>query len=138
MEAERRTLYRHGALILLLSAILGLVVASPAPHPDKWMAAHVAGLLTGILIIAIGALWPELRLSPGARLWALRMGLAAAWSGMVGNVFVAIVNLPGPATNPGGTPGAPWHTTVFLAILAVIIPTTLGSFFLVWKGLIGK
>ena len=41
MDAERRTLYRHGALILLLSALLGIVTALPVPHPPKWMAAHV-------------------------------------------------------------------------------------------------
>ena len=60
MDSERRRLYRHGVLLLLLSAVLGLVVAAQPPHAGKWMAAHVSGLMTGILLIGLGALWPEI------------------------------------------------------------------------------
>ena len=84
--AERRTLFRHGALFLLLSAMLGLVVAAQAPHPAKWMTAHVSGLLTGVLLIGLGSLWSELRLAPGTRQRAMQMGLIAAWTGSVANV----------------------------------------------------
>jgi len=135
MDAERRMLFRQGTLLLLVSALIGIVVAAQAPHPQKWMAAHVSGLMTGILVIAFGALWPEVRLEPGPRRWAYRLGLIGAWGGVIQAVFVAVVNLPGPATNPTGQPGAPWHLPVLFAMLAVIVPSTLGSFFLVWKGL---
>jgi len=135
MDAERRLLFRQGALLLLVSALLGIVVAAQAPHPQKWMAAHVAGMMTGLLIIGFGALWPEVRLDTGPRRWAVRLGLVAAWLGVVANVFSAIVNLPGPATDPGGQPAAPWHLPVLLAMLAIIVPSTLISFFLVWRGL---
>ena len=60
MDGERRLLYRQGALFLLVSALLGLVVAAQAPHTTKWMAAHVTAILVGLLLIAFGALWPEL------------------------------------------------------------------------------
>ena len=134
---ERRILYRHGVLILLLSALLGLVVAAQPPHPGKWMAAHVGGLMTGILVIGLGALWPEVRLGDGTRRRALQMGLTAAWLGIGANVYAALVNLPGPATDPARQPDAPWQLPVLFAMLAVIVPTTIGSFFLVWKGLRG-
>ena len=134
---ERRTLFRHGALFLLLSAMLGLVVAAQAPHPAKWMAAHVSGLLTGLLMIGLGGLWLELRLAPTTRRRAMQMGLTAAWTGFVANAYAAAVNLPGPATDPGRAPEAPWHLPVFLMMLAIVVPTTLGSFFLLWKGLRG-
>jgi hydroxylaminobenzene mutase len=135
MEPERRTLFRHGALILLISALVGLVVASPAPHPAKWMAAHVSGLMTGILIIALGGLWPELRGTASTRTLAMRLGLVAAWVGVAMNVYAAVVNLPGPATAPGVQPAAAWQALVFYAGLAVVVPSTIGSFFLVWRGL---
>ncbi len=137
MPTERRTLFRHGALFLLLSAILGLLVAAQPPHADKWMAAHLGGLLTGLLMIALGALWPELRLAATSRRRAMQMGLTAAWTGLVANAYSATVNLPGPATDPGRAPDAAWHLPVFLLMLAVIVPATLGSFFLLWKGLRG-
>ena len=135
MAAERRTLFRHGALFLLFSAMLGLVVAAQVPHPDKWMAAHVSGLMTGLLMIGLGGLWSELRLAPSTRRRAMQMGLTAAWTGIVANAFAAAVNLPGPATDPGRAPEAAWHLPVFLIMLAIVVPTTLGSFFLLWKGL---
>lgn len=134
-DPQRRLLYRTGALLLLLSAVLGLVTAAPVPHPAKWMVAHVSGLMTGILIIALGGLWPSLTLPDVQRRLALRMGITAAWAGWLANVYGAIVNLPGPATEPGRLPDAAWQQIVFFVFLAVVIPTTLGSFFLVWKGL---
>jgi len=137
MDSERRKLYRHGVLFLLLSAFLGLVVAAQPPHPGKWMAAHVGGLMTGILVIGLGALWPEVRLSDGLRRRAMQMGLTAAWLGVVANVYAALVNLPGPATDPGRQPDAPWQLYVLFAMLAVIVPATIGSFYLVWRGLRG-
>jgi hydroxylaminobenzene mutase len=135
MDTERRALLRHGALILLLSALLGLVVVAQPPHPAKWMAAHVSGLLTGILLIALGGLWTDLRLTPTARKRALQFGLIGAWTGFVANSYAAAVNLPGPATDPGRVPDAAWHLPVFLVMLAIVVPSTLGAFFLVWKGL---
>ena len=135
MDTERRTLLRHGALLLLVSALLGLVVASPAPNPGKWMAAHVSGLLTGVLIIAFGGLWSDLRLEPTTRTRAMRLGLIAAWVGLTMNVYAAVVNLPGPGTEPGRQPDVAWQAMVFYAGLLVVVPATIGSFFLVWRGL---
>jgi hypothetical protein len=135
MDVERRTLLRHGALILLVSAILGLVVAAPAPHPAKWMAAHVSGLMTGILILAFGGLWGDLKSTPGSRTLAMRLGLIAAWLGVALNVYAAVVNLPGPATAPGVQPAAAWQALIFYIGLAIVVPATIGSFFLVWRGL---
>ena len=137
MATERRTLFRHGALFLLLSAMIGLIVAAQAPHPAKWMAAHVSGLLTGLLMIGLGGLWSELRLAPATRRRAMLMGLTAGWIGIAANAFAAVVNLPGPATDPGRVPDAAWHLPVFLILLAIVVPATLGSFFLLWKGLRG-
>lgn len=135
MDLERRTLLRHGALILLVSAMLGLVVAAPAPHPAKWMAAHVSGLMTGILLLAFGGLWGDLKSAPGSRTLAMRLGLIAAWLGVALNVYAAVVNLPGPATAPGVQPAAAWQALVFYIGLAIVVPATIGSFFLVWRGL---
>jgi len=134
----RRMLFRHGALFLLLNAILGLVIAAQVPHAQKWLEAHVSGLLTGVLLIAFGALWSELTLSDTQKRLALKMGLIGAWLGWAANLWAALVNLPGPATDPGGKPEAMWHLYVFLAMMVVIVPTTLGAFYLVWKGLRGN
>src|SRR5215471_7812128 len=131
----RRLLFRQGTLILFVSALLGLVVAAQAPHVLKWRAAHVNGLLTGVLIIGFGALWPEVRLSDRAAKLAWRLGLTAAWAGLAVNVFSAIVDFPGPASDPGRRPDVVWQMAVFFTGLAIVVPSTLVSFFLVWRGL---
>jgi hydroxylaminobenzene mutase len=138
MPNERRLLFRHGALILLVSAVLGLVVAVQAPHVVKWRDAHVAGLMTGILIIAFGALWTDVHLSDRARRAAITLGLVAAWGGVATNIFGAIVNFPGPASDPGVQPDVVWQMAIFFTGLAIVVPSTLVSFFLVWRGLWGN
>lgn len=137
MELERRRLFRQGVLLLLLSAALGLVVAAQVPHANKWMAAHVAGLLTGVLLIGAGAAWPEVRLADATRARAMTLMLVAAWVGFGVNIYGAMVNLPGPATDPGRAPDAPWQLIPLFAGLAVVVPSTLVSLFLVWRGLSG-
>lgn len=138
MEAERRRLFRNGALLLLLSGVIGLVVASPVPHPEKWMAMHVSGLMVGLLLIGAGALWAELRLTDSARAWAARLLLTASWAGVALNLFAAVVNAPGPASTPGRQFDAPWQQAVFVAILVVVVPSTLGGLVLICRGLRGK
>jgi len=136
METERRTLFRHGSLFLLLATMFGLILAA-APHPSKWLAAHLTALLTGILLIALGGLWSELRLAAATRRRAMMLILTGSWVGTVTNVYSAIVNLPGPASDPGRAPDAMWQAYVLFALLAVIVPATIGGFFLVWRGLRG-
>jgi len=135
METERRLLFRQGALFLLVSALIGLVVAAQAPHVLKWRAAHVSGLMTGLLIIGLGALWSEVRLSDRVRRLTWQLGLTAAWVGLALNVFSAIVDFPGPASDPGRQADAVWQTALFFSGLAVVVPATLASFALVWRGL---
>jgi hydroxylaminobenzene mutase len=135
MDGERRRLLRQGSLLLLISALIGIGVGAGLPHPGKWMAAHVSGLLTGILLIALGSLWSDLRLGAAARRRAMWLGLVAAWTGLLANVFAAAVNLPGPATDPSRQPDAQWHVIVFFAMLAIVVPSTVASFAMVWRGL---
>jgi len=62
--------------------------------------------------------------------------VVAAYGGLVGNVFGALADLPGPASNPGVAPPMP-QAVVFYAILAIIVPSLFVSFGLVLYGLRG-
>ena len=68
-------------------------------------------------------------------LLAVRLGLFAAWGGLAGQVFGALVDLPGPANEPGRPPVDPWHAWAFATLIVFVVPATIGSFYLVWKGL---
>ena len=134
-DLHRRALMRQGFLFLFLGLVLGLAIIA-LPHPEKWMAAHVTALLTGLVLVAIGLAWNELRLTNGQRTLAYTTGLLAAYGGLAGNVFGAITDLPGPASNPGVTPPMP-QAAVFLTILAIIVPSLFVSFGLVLYGMRG-
>jgi len=126
---------RHGFLFVFLALVLGLAITA-LPHPSRWLAAHLTAFLTGLILVAIALAWSELRLTNGQRTLAYVAGLVAAYGGLAGNVFGAITDLPGPASNPGVAPPMP-QAVVFFAILAIIIPSLFVSFGLVLYGMRG-
>ena len=126
---------RQGFMFLFLALIFGLAITA-LPHPSRWLAAHLTAFLTGLILVAIALAWNELRLTNGQRTLAYVTGLVAAYGGLAGNVFGAITDLPGPASNPGVAPPMP-QAVVFFAILAIIIPSLFVSFGLVLYGMRG-
>jgi hypothetical protein len=134
-DPRRRALMRQGFLFLLLGLVLGLAIMA-LPHPSRWLAAHLTAFLTGLILVVIALVWNELRLTHGQRTLAYATGLVAAYGGLTGNLFGAIVDLPGPASNPGVAPPMP-QAGVLLAILAIIIPCLFVSFGLVFYGMRG-
>src|SRR6185369_286282 len=131
-DLRRRALMRQGFLFLFLALVLGLAIIA-LPHPARWLAAHLTAFLTGLILIVIALAWNELRLTHGQRTLAYATGLLAAYAGLVGNVFGAITDFPGPASNPGIVPPMP-QAGVFLAILAIVVPSVFLSFGLVLYG----
>ena len=134
-DPRRRTLMRHGFLFLCLALLLGLAIVA-LPHPSKWLAAHLTAFLTGIILVVIALAWNELRLTKGQLTLAYAAGLLASYGGLAGNVFGALADLPGPASNPGVAPPMP-QAAVFYVILAVVVPSALISFGLVLYGMRG-
>ncbi len=89
-EYTARLLSRAGILLIVLALLTGLAV--PAFHnPRLAIATHLSGILDGLLLIAVGALWHRLTLSAvqarvtralvlvGAYLNWATLALASAW-----------------------------------------------------------
>jgi len=134
-DPRRRALMRQGFLFLLLALVLGLAIIA-LPHPSRWLAAHLSAFLTGLILVVISLAWNELCLTNGQRRLAYVTGLVAAYGGLAGNVFGALTDLPGPASNPGVAPPMP-QAAVLYTILAVIVPSLFVSFGLVLYGMRG-
>jgi len=136
MDSQRRQFLRHGFTFLFLALWLGIATAV-LPHPRAWLSAHVTAFLTALVLVAVGLAWRELRLTERQRSIARVTAYLSAYVGLAGNVFAAIVDLPGPASAPGVTPPNP-DAAIFYTLLAIIVPSTLTSFGLVMYGMRGE
>ena len=136
IERQRRTLLRHGFIFLFIAPCFGLAIAI-LPHPRAWLAAHLTAFLTCFILSTIGLVWRDLRLTEQQRRTGLITGFVAAYTGLAANVFGAIVDLPGPASAPGVAAPMP-QAAIFLAFLAVVIPSTFIAFGLVLFGMRGE
>ena len=136
LESQRRRFFRHGFTFLFIAVWLGIATAT-LPHPRAWLAAHLTAFFTCLILVTIGLVWRELRLTERQRSIAQVAGFLSAYLGLAGNVFSAIVDLPGPASHPGVTPPMP-EAAVFFTLLAVILPATLIAFGLVMYGMRGE
>ena len=137
MPDQRRSLLRLGATLLLVAAAMGLAAAIPLPNPHRWMTAHVTAIMLGTLLMVEGLVWNELRLSLNQRRWMMRLVYLSVWSGVLLGVASALLDIPGPATNPGLQPSG-LQVPVLVTLLAIIVPTTIASWVLLWMGLRGN
>jgi (hydroxyamino)benzene mutase len=77
-----RRLMRLGALLFLLGLFTGLLIPILA-NPRMGLSSHVEGVMSGILLIIMGLIWPRIRLSDGAMRvtgWLLIYGAFANWA----------------------------------------------------------
>jgi hypothetical protein len=78
-----------------------------------------------------------LTLSATLRRIGFRCGLVAAYSGLVANVWSALFDIPGPATNPGMQPtGGP--AFVFFGLFLIVVVTIMVAFGIVLYGMRGE
>jgi predicted permease len=136
IESQRRRLLRHGFIFLFLGALLGIATAV-LPHPRHWLAVHLTAFFTSLILVAIGLVWRELRLTQRQRSIGLFAGFASAYVGLINGIFAAIADLPGPASQPGVAPPMP-EAAIFFSLLAIVVPATLVAFALVMYGMRGN
>lgn len=89
MDERSRRLYWHGMALLLLGLLMGMVVQAVA-NPRIGLSAHTGTLMNGILLIAMGALWPRLALSARAESAAFSLNIAGSWLNCVALFFAGV------------------------------------------------
>ncbi|GAB4202882.1 MAG: hypothetical protein Fur0019_01360 [Tibeticola sp.] len=62
------SLFRHAFVLILLSLISGLFIPAMA-IPRLGLSAHTIGALSGVLLIAVGAIWQHFRVSTAQGAW---------------------------------------------------------------------
>jgi hydroxylaminobenzene mutase len=82
MDDSRRRLMWHGMFLFLLGLFTGFAEPQFA-NPRMGLAAHLEGVMNGTFVLALGAVWAEVALPPGARTaayWLVLYGTYANWA----------------------------------------------------------
>lgn len=135
-NSRDRRLMAHGFLIFALAIWVGLLAHWMA-NPRMGLAAHLEGLLNGMMLVLLGLVWKRLALGPRAlttTAWMLVIGsyttlimhvLAAVWPG--GDFWMPIA--------AGGRNGAFWLETLVTTGVVIIGATLIPGSALVVLGL---
>ena len=121
-------------MFLFLLGLLTGLVEQQFSNPRMGLAAHLEGIMNGIFLVALGAVWMEVRLSP-------RLKAGAYWSTLYGTyVNWAITTLAAgfgaaslsPITGAGHS-ALPWQETVVMfGFITVGIAMIAASVLILW------
>ena len=117
-EGARR-LYWHGMALVVAGLLMGMVVQAVA-NPRIGLSAHTGTIMNGILVIAMGAFWPRLTLSPRATSLAFWLVVAGSWVSSL-SLFLAAVFGTSHSTplHGAGHEGTPAQEALVLAGLTI-------------------
>ena len=129
MEKSNRRLMWHGMLLFLLGLGTGFVEQRFA-NVRMGLAAHLEGVMNGIFLLALGAVWKEVRLSAPAKATAYWTALYGTYVNWLVTTLAAIFGTAAlsPITAAGHT-GRPWQenlvTAGFMSVGVVIVAFSL-------------
>src|SRR5262245_22960114 len=137
MRTRPETMIFHGAVVILLGLLAGfpyaLVVTGTLVSSERaWRMAHLEGVLNGLLVIAVAAVWDRLALAGRKRdvlVWAL---VLMAYGNVVASAIGATFAVRG--LDPGGPFS---NTLVYLLFMAAVVGVVVGLALVVdgaWKG----
>lgn len=135
MRDSRRRLCWHGIFLFLLGLVTGLV-ETHFTNPRMGLAAHLEGVLNGILLLAVGALWSELRLSARLERAAFACLVVGAYANWAVTTLAAVFGTG--ALTPVAAPGrsaAAWQETLVTAGFAGVGLAMLAAALLILWGL---
>src|SRR5580692_6538895 len=132
IETNRRLMF-HGIVLFLLGLLTGFAEQHFA-NVRMGLAAHLEGLMNGIFLVALGAIWTHVRLSASAAaiaFWAVLYGTYLNWFTTVLAAIFGTAALS-PITGAGHS-GQPWQETfVTVGFMSVGIAIVLASVLILW------
>ena len=133
MDTSDRKLMWHGMLLFLLGLLTGLL-ETRFTNIRMGLSAHLEGLMNGTFVIALGAIWSQVRLPRLAKASAFATVLYGAYANwlttMLTAVFGTAANTPIAAA---GRIGKPWQESLVAAgFLTVAIAMIASVLLLLW------
>lgn len=134
MEGSNRRLMWHGMFLFLIGLFTGFAESHFA-NTRMGLAAHLEGVMNGTFLVALGAIWNEVRLTPRVKTIAYWIVLYGTYFNWLITTFAAIFGTAAlsPITGAGHT-GQPWQESlvtmgfmsVGIAIVAASIMVLVG------------
>jgi len=129
MEGSNRRLMWHGMLLFLIGLLTGFAEQHFA-NVRMGLAAHLEGVMNGTFLLALGAAWPEVRLSPSTKAVAYWTALYGTYGNWIMTTLAAIFGTAALSPITGaGHQGLAWQeslVTVGLMSIGVAIVASAG------------
>jgi (hydroxyamino)benzene mutase len=125
MNATNRRLMWHGMFLFLIGLMTGFAEQHFA-NVRMGLAAHLEGVMNGTLLIALGAIWTEVRLPRTAKAVAYWTALYGTYANWLFTTLAAVFGTAAlsPITGAGHS-GQPWQeslvTAGFISVGVVIV-----------------
>ncbi len=133
MEATNRRLMFHGMCLFMLGLLTGFA-EQHFTNVRMGLAAHLEGLINGTFLIALGAIWPLVRLSPAAATVAYCTVLYGTYVNWLITLLAAIFGTAAlsPITGAGHS-GLAWQESFVTAgFMSVGIAIVIASLLVIW------
>ena len=131
-DASRRLIW-YGMFLFLLGLLTGFVEPKFA-NPRMGLAAHLEGVMNGIFLVALGAAWAHVRLSPGLSSTAYWTALYGTYANWAVTSLAAILGTAALSPITGaGHGGRPWQEAIVtVGFLSVSIAILACSILVLW------
>lgn len=129
-----RNIIRHGFVLILLALVGGLLLPAMS-IPRLGLSAHTIGLLSGVLLIVLGAIWPVFRLSVRqlrVMYWSWVYSSYANWLGCLIGAFTGAGKM-----TPLASSGAQTGAMAEMVVAALLISVTVTALMAVVLSLVG-
>src|SRR6266513_997718 len=133
MKIAGRALMWHGIFLFLLGLLTGFAEPRFA-NPRMGLAAHLEGVMNGTFLLALGAAWNEVRLSPAAKASAYWTAIYAAYVNWLITTLAAMFGTGAlsPITATGRS-GLPWQENlVTIGFLSIGVAYIVACILLLW------
>jgi (hydroxyamino)benzene mutase len=138
MESANRRLMFHGMFLFLLGLLTGFAEQHFA-NMRMGLAAHLEGVMNGTFLVALGAIWTEVRLSPTTKAVAFWTALYGTYVNWFTTLLAAAFGTAAlsPITGVGHT-GKPWQESLVTISFQIVGAAIVASSAIVLWGLRAK
>jgi hydroxylaminobenzene mutase len=133
MEDTKRRLIWHGMFLFFLGLLTGFA-EQKFRNPRMGLAAHLEGVMNGTFLIALGAVWTEVRLSSRPKAAAYWTALYGTYVNWIVTTLAAVFGAASlsPITGVGHS-AEPWQEAlVKFGFLSVGVAIVLSSVLILW------